>query len=340
MVTCFLFGAAGCRSFDFYAKTLMSPVPGNLEPPRETSMVSLPAYRVEAPDVLQIEVLKLVPRPPYRIDTYDLLMIRAAGTLQDAPINDYYLVDEEGEVNLGAAYGKIRLAGFTIVEATKVTTDFLGQILKAPVVSIQLMRTGGTQQITGTYLVQQDGIVNLRQYGVVNVSGKTVSEIQEAIEKHLEQYFDSPEVTVDVVGYNSETYFVIRENSIQGEDVVRLPITGKETVLDAIGAIGGMTAVSSQRVWIARPVPGSFGCEQILPIDYLGITRGADSSTNYQLLPGDRVFIAQDELVATNYFITKLALPIYQLLNITQLGTSTTISLQTLGRKFNSQTGL
>ena len=208
-------------------------------------MVSLPTYRVEAPDVLQIEVLKLVPRPPYRIDTYDLLMIRAAGTIPDAPIDDYFLVDDEGAVNLGPAYGKIRLAGLTIDEATRVTTDFLKQILREPTVSIQLIRTGGTQQITGTYLVQQDGIVNLRQYGVVNVSGKTVSEIKQAIEKHLEQFFDSPEVTVDVVGYNSETYFVIRENSINGEDVVRLPITGKETVLDAIGAIGGLTRVSA-----------------------------------------------------------------------------------------------
>lgn len=291
------------------------------------------------PDVLQIEVLKLVPRPPYRIETYDLLMIRAAGTIPDAPINDYYLVDDEGAVNLGPAYGKIRITGLTIDEATRVITDFLGQILRAPNVSIQLMRTGGTQQITGTYLVQQDGIVNLRQYGVVNVSGKTVSEIRQAIDKHLEQFFDSPEVTVDVVGYNSETYFVIRENSINGEDVVRLPITGKETVLDAIGAVGGLTSVSSLRMWIARPVPGSFGCEQILPVDYLGITRDADSSTNYQLLPGDRLFIAEDGLVATNYFITKLTNPIYQLLNITQLGTYTTVNLQTMGRHFNSQTG-
>jgi polysaccharide export outer membrane protein len=247
-------------------------------------------------------------------------------------------VDEEGTVNLGPAYGKIRIVGLTIDEATKVTTDFLGQILREPTVSMQLMRTGGTQQLTGTYLVQQDGIVNLRQYGVVNVSGKTVSEIKQAMEKHLEQFFDSPEVSVDVVGYNSETYFVIRENSVEGEDVVRLPITGNETVLDAIGAIGGLSRVSSQRVWIARPVPGSFGCEQILPIDYLAITRGADSSTNYQLLPGDRVFIAQDELIATTYFITKLTNPIYQLLGITQLGTSTTKSLQIMGRAFNSVT--
>ncbi len=340
MAICLLFGTGGCRSFDFYAKSLMSPVPGNLEPPRELSMISLPAYRVEAPDVLQIEVLKLVPRPPYRIDTYDLLTIKASGTLPDAPINDYYLVDEEGVVNLGPAYGRLRIVGLTIDEATKAVIDFLKQILREPYVSIQLVRTGGTQQLTGTYLVQQDGIINLRQYGVVNVSGKTVSEVKLAIEKHLEQFFDSPQVSVDVVGYNSETYFVIRENSIQGEDVVRLPITGKETVLDAIGNVGGLSRVSSQRIWIARPVPGTFGCEQILPVDYLAITRGADSSTNYQLLSGDRLFIAEDELVATGYFINKITTPVYQLLNIVQLGTYTTQGLQRLGRIYNRQTGL
>ena len=152
-------------------------------------MISLPAYQVEAPDVLQIEALKLIPRPPYRIDTYDLLMIRGAGTLLDAPIDDYYLVDEEGSVNLGPAYGKMRIAGLTIDEATTITTQYLKQILREPNVSIQLARTGGTQQITGTYLVQQDGIINLRQYGVVNVSGKTLTEVQEAIEKHLAAVF-------------------------------------------------------------------------------------------------------------------------------------------------------
>lgn len=300
-------------------------------------MVSLPAYRVEAPDVLQIEVIKLVPRPPYRIDTYDLLMIRVTGTLLDAPINDYYLVDEEGVVDLGPTYGKVRLAGLTIDEAAKLATQYLGQILRQPEVSIQLARTGGTQQITGTYLIQQDGIVNLRQYGAVSVSGKTISEVKQAIERQLEQYFDSPQVTVDVVGYNSATYFVIRENSIQGEDVVRLPITGKETVLDAISAVGGLTSVSSQRLWIARPVPGSFGCEQVLPIDYVAITRDASSTTNYQLLPGDRVFVAEDGLATTTNFINKITNPVYQLLNITQLGAYTTRSLQILGRNYNSQ---
>jgi polysaccharide biosynthesis/export protein len=336
MMICFLFGTAGCRSFDFYAKSLMSPLPGNLEPPREISMISLPAYQVEAPDVLQIEALKLVPRPPYRIDTYDLLMIRATGTILDAPINEYYLVDDEGSVNLGPAYGKVRIAGLTIDEATTVTTQFLQQILREPYVSIQLVRTGGTQQVTGTYLIQQDGNVNLRQYGVVNVSGKTSTEVKEAIEKKLSQFFDSPEVTVEVVGYNSEVYFVIRENSIAGEDVVRLPITGKETVLDAISMVGGLTAVSSRRIWIARPVPGTFGCEQILPIDYMAITRDAAAATNYQILPGDRVFIAEDGLVATTHFLNKLSSPVYQIINLVQLGTATGRGLQIMGRVFGT----
>jgi polysaccharide biosynthesis/export protein len=339
LAACVLCSSEGCRPFDYYSKTLAPPVPGNMEPPRELSMISLPAYRVEAPDVLQVEALKLVPRPPYHVDIYDLLMIKAAGTLPDAPINDYYLVDDEGVVNLGPAYGRVRISGLTIDQATAVVTDFLKQILREPYVSMQLVRTGGTQQVTGTYLVQQDGIINLRQYGVVNVSGKTVSEVKMAIEKHLEQFFDSPQVSVEVVGYNSETYFVVRENSVTGEDVIRFPITGNETVLDAIGNVGGLTGVSSQRLWIARPVPGTFGCEQVLPVDYLAITRGGDASTNYQLLPGDRLFVAQDPMVGANSFLIKATNPVYQILNITQLGRTTIVSLQVLGRAFNRNTG-
>ncbi len=54
--------------------------------------------------------------------------------------------------------------------------------------------------MTGIYIVQPDGIINLRQYGVVPVAGKTMTEAKIAIEKQLERYFDSPDVSVDVLG--------------------------------------------------------------------------------------------------------------------------------------------
>ncbi len=93
-------------------------------------MVSLPAYRVAPPDVLQMEVLKLIPKPPYRIDIYDVLMIRVYGTPLEAPIDGYYLVDEEGNVDLGPEYGKARIAGMSIDEATSIVTQYLRQILQ------------------------------------------------------------------------------------------------------------------------------------------------------------------------------------------------------------------
>ena len=172
--------------------------PPAVEPPREKAMVSLPTYRVEPPDILQIEMLKLVPLPPYRIDIYDVLQIRVLGTILDQPIDGFFLVEGEGIVTLGPAYGRVRVAGMTVEEATEAITAKLSEVLTKPEVSVQLARTAGTQPITGQYLVAPDGTINLRQYGLLYVAGKTVTEIRLDLQQHLTQYFDSPQVSVDV----------------------------------------------------------------------------------------------------------------------------------------------
>jgi protein involved in polysaccharide export with SLBB domain len=329
----------GCKPFDHYGQSLQGPLPPAMEPPREKSMVSLPAYRVEPPDILQIEMLKMVPLPPYRIEVYDVLQIRAVGTILDQPIDNFYLVEGEGTVNLGPAYGTVRVGGMTIDEVTDAITKQLQQVLRAPEVSVQLARTAGTQPVTGQYLVGPDGTINLRTYGVVHVAGKSVTEIKVSLQKHLAQFFDSPEVSVDVLGYNSKVFYVITDGAGSGDSVRRIPVTGNETVLDAVAAVGGLSQLSSKEVWVARPAPGEFGCEQILPVDYAAITRGGSAATNYQLLPGDRVFIAEDSLVGFNVFLGKLTAPVEKLLGVTSLGSSTMRSLQTMGRHYNQTRG-
>ncbi|MGB4727673.1 MAG: polysaccharide biosynthesis/export family protein, partial [Thermogutta sp.] len=113
-----LFLAVGCRTMDFYDRGLEQPAPTQeLEPPRELSKVSLPAYRLEPPDVVQIEVPKMVPLPPYRLEVYDVLQVDVIGTLLDQPINGYYMVEAEGTINLGPAYGSVRVVGMTVAEA-------------------------------------------------------------------------------------------------------------------------------------------------------------------------------------------------------------------------------
>jgi len=114
-----------------------------------------------------------------------------------------------------------------------------------------------------------------------------------------------------------------------------VPSTGNDTVLDALSAINGLSQVSSAQIWIARPAPGGFGCEQILPVDYAAIAKGGATATNYQIMPGDRLFIAEDNLVAFNSYLGKLTAPVERMLGIASLGTSFIRSSETLGRAYN-----
>jgi polysaccharide export outer membrane protein len=328
---------AGCRPFDHHHAPGSFPVvPSPLEPPREKVMVSHPVYRIEPPDLLSIEVEKLVPRPPYRFETYDLLRIEITFAGDPFPaVSDYFLVEPEGTLNLGAAYGVLRVAGLTADEARQAITQHLRQTNVEPSVLVQLYRAAGTQQINGVYLVGPDGTINLRQYGAVHVAGKTLVDARLAIEKQLSQFFDMPAVSVDMQGYNSKVYYIITEGANLGDNVVRMPITGNETVLDAIAQIGGLSQLSSKTIWVARPAPPNFGCEQILPVEWEAIAKGGVTATNYQILPGDRIFIAEDQLVATNNLLSKLISPLERLFGVTGLGTSTVRNTQTLGRSYN-----
>ena len=261
--------------------------------PHELSMRSLPAYRIEPPDILQIEVLSLVPLPPYRIDIYDVLQIQALGTLTDQPIHDYYMVEPEGIVSLGIAYGTVRVAGMTIEEAAKAITRKLQVSLAQPTVSVQLARSAATQPVTGEYIVAPDGTINLRQYGAVHVTDKTLVEARVAIEKQLSQFFDSPTVSVEIMAYNSKVYYVIQEGAGTSEHVCRIPITGNDTVLDAISAVGGLPEDSSRDIRVVRPAPSDSEEGTILRVDWDAITRRGATATNYQIMPSDRVFIGR-----------------------------------------------
>ena len=88
-------------------------------------------------------------------------------------------------------------------------------------------------------------------------------------------------------------------------------------------------------IWIARPAPGSFGCEQILPIDWVAITRGAATGTNYQVLPGDRIYIQDDQMVLLANVVNKVIAPFERVMGFVGLSTSTARSAQTLGRDYN-----
>jgi polysaccharide biosynthesis/export protein len=173
--------------------------------------------------------------------------------------------------------------------------------------------------ISGERLVRPDGTISLGFYGDVHVAGLTLPEVKEKVIHLLQKYLtdttlglveidettaepridpntkkpmtidpkESSTVFVDVTAYNSRYYYVEGEAAIPS----RLIYTGNETVLDVIHYVGGLLPTADRsKIRLIRSFPKGSRV-QVLPIDYEEITMGTDSSTNYQMLPNDRLVI-------------------------------------------------
>ena len=288
--------------------------------PKELNLVTLPPYTVEAPDILLIDAQRLIPLPPYRVEPLDSLYMFAPTAPASNPVDGLYPVDPDGTINLGPNYGgQLSVAGLTVTDIEKLVRKRLEKELAKPDVTVSLAQSRGVQQVRGEHLVRPDGTVSLGLYGSVYVAGMTLPQVKQAIEQHLSRYLLKPEVSVDVYAYNSKFYYVITDFAGSGEQVARLPSTGKETVLDSIALVGGLSPVSSKRIWIARPAPDGVG-DQILPVDWKGITRRGSTKTNYQVLPGDRVFVMGQPLTKVDTVMARMLAPAERALGVTLLG--------------------
>jgi polysaccharide export outer membrane protein len=261
-------------------------------------MRTLPRYVIEPPDVVVIEALRLVPKRPYRVAPHDVLRVRVEGASPDQPIDDAYSVDADGTLNFGPTYGRVAVDSLTIDEIQQTIHDHLAKSLNEIDVSVSLQQSTDVASVSGQHLVAMDGRVNLGAYGSVFLAGLTVEEARRAIEKQLAEQLDRPQIALAVQAYNSKVYYIITAGGAAGDDVVRAPITGNETVLDAVANLGGIAQAAATKMWIARPAPNGAGVEQILTVAWDEIARGASTETNYQILPGDRLFIETEAPLA------------------------------------------
>ena len=254
-----------------------------------------------------------------------MLNIEAAG-LPDAPITGPYTVEPGGIINLGPPYGTVKVAGLNVEEAQQAIMAQLAEYLREPRVSVSLAQMAASQNILGQFLVGPDGTITLGSYGQVSVVGKTLNHAKADIEAYLSQHLEDPEISLNVFSYNSKVYYIVIQGAGLGDGVYRFPITGNETVLDAIAQIQGLEQVSSKKIWIARPSQAT-GDVKILPVDWFAVTERGSAQTNYQILPGDRVFVAEDKLVAFDTQIAKLTAPLERMMGFVLLGTGTATRL-------------
>jgi polysaccharide export outer membrane protein len=144
-----------------------------------------------------------------------------------------------------------------------------------------------------SYFVQADGTIDLDFYGDLYVAGLTLEEVEakligrftaESARRNLREPVRAS-VRLDS-GRSSKRYYVIGVVNNQAS----YPITGNETVLDGILLAGLKPWSLPEKAYLVRPHPAD-GCDQVFKIDWCGITQRGDTLTNYQLMPGDRIYV-------------------------------------------------
>jgi polysaccharide export outer membrane protein len=201
---------------------------------------------------------------------------------------------------------------------------------------IEVLEAAPGRPITGQdRLVMPNGKINLEFYGDVGVVGLTTDQIKTKVILHLRRFlsdvalglvkvdetgevikdgrgrplaiapYDSDKVFVEVSGYNSKVYYVQGEVSLPG----RLPWVGNETVLDALNYAGGFVPTADPKnIRVVRPARGKAPAK-VYHVDYEAIVVRGDPTTNYQLFPGDRIFVDRDATVKATVRVNRIEEP-------------------------------
>jgi protein involved in polysaccharide export with SLBB domain len=152
--------------------------------------------------------------------------------------------------------------------------------------------------------VLPDGTINLGQYGQLLVMGRTVSEIEKMVRSSVKAHTkDAGFITVRLISRQSKVYYVIGEVNSPGA----FQLNGRETVLDALLQAGGLTKDASRdNIILSRPSKPN--CPRIvLPVCWTQIVQIGDTTTNYQIAAGDRIYVPSRSFWETRPIFSKHA---------------------------------
>jgi protein involved in polysaccharide export with SLBB domain len=136
--------------------------------------------------------------------------------------------------------------------------------------------------------VLPDGRIDLGQYGRLPVAGKSIEQIEQEVQAAIQAKTpESGPINVRLSGRNSKVYYVLGQVNAPGS----FPLQGRETVLDGIVAAGGLNVRASRSTIILSRPTAPDSCRIVLPVCYRQIVQLGDTTTNYQLQPGDRIYV-------------------------------------------------
>jgi len=182
---------------------------------------------------------------------------------------------------LSACSGLPEVSGATAGDTTKSPDYIIG-----PRDSLQIF-VWRNPELTTEVTVRPDGRVTVPLIEDLQAAGQTPTQLARTIEKQLEQFIQSPVVSIIMNGFVGPFDQQIR---VVGEaaNPQAIPYSEHMTALDVIIAVGGLTEFAAgNRAVLVRQGQGSFR------VHLDDLVRDGDVSANVPVMPGDILIIPQ-----------------------------------------------
>jgi polysaccharide export outer membrane protein len=143
-------------------------------------------------------------------------------------------------------------------------------------------------------VVAADGTIDLGFAGRAYVAGMPLDEAESAVAGRLTDYAvehkmklaEPVRVVIRPEEIKSKFYYVLGK----GVSQAKFPVTGRDTVLEAVLAAQVKSNAILEKAYVVRPQPMGLP-DQVMAIDWVAIRDKGDVTTNYQLFAGDRLVI-------------------------------------------------
>lgn len=133
--------------------------------------------------------------------------------------------------------------------------------------------------------VMPDGSISFPLAGYINVSGKSVRQIQEEIKSKLRKFISDPEVNVAIKSVDGNVVYVIGQVKNPGQFIMYNPMD----VMQTLSLAGGLTAFAQENniIILRRTAKGSVSIE----FEYSEVEDGDELDTNYLMQSGDVIVV-------------------------------------------------
>ena len=176
-------------------------------------------------------------------------------------------------------------------------------------------------------IVRPDGTITLPLLGEVQVAGHTPKELEELLADAAREYYDKVAADVEIVGYNSQRFYVFGHVEHPGP----LPWTGRDTLLDALAKAVPTARAWPERILVVRgddpQVGGQYRVEagergsyewwgvrpelrdrprKKLVVNMMAMLEAGDLSNNVLLLPEDVIYVQPNPLARAAIFMESI----------------------------------